>query len=602
MNKTININLAGIIFHLDEEAYEKLTSYLTRLKKQFQSQEGGDEILIDIEARIAEIFNARLINGREVVGIQDVDAMMGIMGQPEDYADVEDEEEKTSSKRPDGADTIHPNRRLYRDSDDNILGGVASGLAHYFSTDPIWIRLIFLALMFGGGFGFYLYVILWIVVPAATTTAQKLQMRGEKINITNIERSVKEELKGVSESVEKIAKRSKSSINSNKIGDVIEDIVNGIIRVLGSIFRIAFKILGIGFLVGGTIFLVVMVALMIGYGVDINGANFGFSEAQIYLDAILPNGFDINFIWLASFLTIIGPLSGLVYLGGRILFNYKMKNKLFLGLAGFATFVGIVLWIVLGITTATEFDSSEQLRTELALEPMDSTQAIEIRAEEGPYSMPHHGEWYIEDGEIVIDDVRFDVRPTYESEPYLEIIKRSQGPSERQAEYLAENTRMNVLQDGNILYVDRYLRTSAAEKYRAQSAKVILYLPVGYSVFFSTSSHEIIHNIENVTNTYDSRMINHIWYMSEEGLECLDCSKGFESNRSRGARSDFEAEWIEEAQRFEANPDTEEDLGPRTIPSIPSQNERKPVQQLNAEDTTVSEVGVYNYSDSIILV
>lgn len=569
MNKTININLAGIIFHMDEEAYERLTSYLRKLKAQFQSQDGGDEILMDIEARIAEIFNSRMDGKREVVSMADVDAVIEIMGQPEDYAEAEEEETQSKSTSSTFDREYAGPKRLYRDSDDNILGGVAAGLAHYFGTDPIWFRLAFIALtLIGASAGFWLYIILWIVVPEAKTTAQKLQMRGERINISNIEKSVKEELRGVGKAMENIGKDERIRKGGKRIGKTIEDIVDAIISVIGSIFRVVFKIIGVALLFGGVIFLVVMFSAVVGYGVDINGANMGLSEATQYLSLILPTGYGVSYVWIASTLTVIFPLVGLVVLGGRILFNYRMHNKMIMSIAGVTSFVGLVMWMVLGFATARDFDSHETVRNGYSLTQFDKETAIEVITADQNFDIKSHSRWGIDGDKIVVKAVEFDVRQTRTREqPYIEIVRKSQGASDDQAEELARNIEIDVVSEGNRLIIDEYIQIAKGDKYRAQEVDVVLYLPVGYSVYLSHSSKKVVHDIDNVRNIHDRHMIDQIWIMTEAGLACADCPEDWEA-REIESQDDWEDQWIEDAQEM--------DKQERNIPKRPSDEEELP--------------------------
>ena len=152
MNKTININLAGIIFHLDEVAFEKFKTYLSNVKTALGKEESGEEIIADIEARIAEIFNLRMKeNGSQVVDLSDVVFIIETLGQPEAFVDEsENEVPKSSSKE---------TRRFFRNPDEKVIGGVCSGIGAYFDIDPVWIRVLFLVLLFFTGIGFITYVI-----------------------------------------------------------------------------------------------------------------------------------------------------------------------------------------------------------------------------------------------------------------------------------------------------------------------------------------------------------------------------------------------------------------------------------------------------------
>ena len=184
MNKTININLGGFFFHIDEIAYQKLRTYLASISKSLSDDaHGKNEIIADIEARISELLSEKITDARQVVSESDIEDIIVIMGQPEDYTEAEEaySDASYSYKRNSAS-----GKKLFRDGDDKFLGGVASGIAHYFNIDTIWVRLLFLVITIAGvGAGFLVYIALWILLPEAKTTAEKLQMEGEPVNIDN---------------------------------------------------------------------------------------------------------------------------------------------------------------------------------------------------------------------------------------------------------------------------------------------------------------------------------------------------------------------------------------------------------------------------------
>jgi phage shock protein PspC (stress-responsive transcriptional regulator) len=206
MNKIFNINLGGYPFVIDDEAYFKLDKYLSHIKKHFSKSEGCDEIISDIEARIAELFNEHL-KGQPIVSMREVDEVIKTMGTPKDFGDADESyraEERTSETA--AGTKYRSGKRLYRDTDDKVVAGVCSGLAAYFGVeDPLIFRLIF-AVLFFSGVGFIAYLIFWIAVPAAKTSAEKLSMKGEPINVTNIARKVEEELNNLSNTITDFAK------------------------------------------------------------------------------------------------------------------------------------------------------------------------------------------------------------------------------------------------------------------------------------------------------------------------------------------------------------------------------------------------------------
>jgi phage shock protein PspC (stress-responsive transcriptional regulator) len=190
MKITVSINLGGQFFNIDEDAYAELKIYLRNLELHFAGEESSSEILSDIEARMAEIFRTKLTSYKQVITIDDVREVIAILGMPEDISDSEGD----SSGRKSSSSGYH---RMYRDPDHRIIGGVCAGMGAYWDIDPIIIRIIFVALIFAGGIGAIVYLILYVVLPEARTTAQKIEMKGEPVNIHNIKEAVKKEFDSV---------------------------------------------------------------------------------------------------------------------------------------------------------------------------------------------------------------------------------------------------------------------------------------------------------------------------------------------------------------------------------------------------------------------
>ena len=197
MKKNVSINIGGVIFHIEEDGFEKLRSYLDSITNYFSSFDDSREIIDDIENRIAEIFLAKLNEVNQVISLTDVEEVIGVMGTTKDFEatievdeKVEDQKEKmpeteTADEEPTGKDFggKAASKRLYRDGRRKIFGGVASGIAHYFELDPLWIRLLFIALLvnvfFGGlsGFTVLAYLVLWIVVPLNNELEDDVKLR-----------------------------------------------------------------------------------------------------------------------------------------------------------------------------------------------------------------------------------------------------------------------------------------------------------------------------------------------------------------------------------------------------------------------------------------
>ena len=185
MKITVSINLGGYSFNIDEDAYAELKRYLKNLELHFAGEESSSEILSDIESRMAELLRAKLTNYKQVINIEDVHQIITVLGTPEDISDTEGPTLRDKFSSP----GYH---RMYRDTDHRVIGGVCAGIAAYWDIELWLVRLIFFVLVMMG-VGILIYLILYIVLPEAKTTAEKIAMKGNPVNIHNIKDSVKKE-------------------------------------------------------------------------------------------------------------------------------------------------------------------------------------------------------------------------------------------------------------------------------------------------------------------------------------------------------------------------------------------------------------------------
>src|SRR5690606_39039155 len=235
-NKTIIININGIIFHIEEEAYDVLQAYMVDVKKHFGHSIDSQEIVSDIENRIAEMFSERLNDQKAVILMEDVKEVCAQMGKVEDF-DIDEEPTDDFTQEP--IYSYREDRSLFRDPDDKILGGVCSGLGHYFGLESKWVRLLFLIVFFFGGAGLLVYIVLWIVLPKAKTRADKMKMRGEPANLENFKRSFQEEMGDVKRNFSEAGERAKTSLNNSNSN------LNSFVEMLGKIIIVFIKIIGI---------------------------------------------------------------------------------------------------------------------------------------------------------------------------------------------------------------------------------------------------------------------------------------------------------------------------------------------------------------------
>lgn len=210
MKKTLNINIKGIIFHLDEDAYLTLNAYLEEINIHFKNKKGQEEIINDIENRIVELFQQKLNNKKQVIVMEDVEEVISIMGHPADFDEDSEEEHASTLYQSKGK------KQLFRNIDDRMLGGVCSGLGAYFNIDATIVRIIFLLALFLAGGSILVYVVLWIVIPPARTVSEKLEMQGDPVTISNIEKAFKEEMNEIKDKLDDLTEQAKQAFKKKK--------------------------------------------------------------------------------------------------------------------------------------------------------------------------------------------------------------------------------------------------------------------------------------------------------------------------------------------------------------------------------------------------
>lgn len=329
MKKTYSINISGFIFNIDEDAYEKLLNYLNTLKLKFTNAAESEEIIKDIESRIAELFQEKL-QKTQVITIDHVNEIIGILGTPEEINDdSQEEQDKKEQKSEDRS-----NRRLYRDPDNRIIGGVSSGLAAYFNIDRLLMRIIMAATFFFSGP--LLYILLWVLIPEAKTTAQKLEMSGEKINIENIEKSIKNEFKKVKKSFNEYKDKGYKESQS-----ALDNFVSIILNLAHFFVRVIMIVIGVGFVLAGILVLIALIGGSFTQNIGPNGFNLRFLS-----DIFLTDG-NIDMVLLSICLIIGIPVVSIIIAGIKLLFRIKSKNRIFKWtLFGFWIFALIMLAVL----------------------------------------------------------------------------------------------------------------------------------------------------------------------------------------------------------------------------------------------------------------
>lgn len=541
MNKTVNINLAGIFFHIDEDAYLKLQRYLEAIKRSFTDSQGRSEIIADIEARIAELFNERVQNTKQVIGISQVDEVISIMGQPEDYLvddEIFEDEPKTSYKT-----NTTPSKKLFRDTDNSYIGGVSSGLAHYFGVDAIWIRLAWILLIFGAGTGVLLYILLWILVPEAKTTAEKIMMAGEPVNISNIEKKIKDGFDNVTGTVTDVAKNVSDSVSgaAKNVSDAAKKVdfkkqtnkvkssSSAFFDTIGEIFMFFFKVFAkfIGLLLTfiGAVTIIALIIAFFSVGIlDMIPGNFSH-----FLNA------GNTPIWLASLFGLFAvgvPFFFLFYLGLKILIN-NLKS---IGNVAKFTLLGVWLISVIGLTVIVINEAREHAFTEtytvkhtLNIKSNDTLRIKMASNDIIDNRFNRNGSFKIintKNGSKTMynSDVNLIVRSTTDSTAFINLKKRADGSDYDKAINRAKNINYNYNLNNNTLLLDAFLTTEIDNKFGDQEVEIILYLPEGSFAKFHTNTESFLGYYKNSSDIVSANNTNHLLKIIEDDVTCLDCT------------------------------------------------------------------------------
>lgn len=538
MNKTVTINISGIIFHIEEEAFEKLSKYLNTIKGYFSNTDGGNEIMGDIEARIAEMLQTKTSAVKQVVLMADVDSVIETMGRPEEFAGDQQQDNTYQQQQ---NHTYQANnsakKRIFRDPDHKAVAGVCSGIAAYFDVDVVWIRLAMFLLIFFAGVSIWVYIILWIVIPEAKTTADKLAMRGEKIDINNISKTVMDEAEQVKKRIEKYGNDFKNR-DFSQPRNAIEKIANFIRNffiLLGKLFA---RLIGLILLIFGVMFMLVLLSTIFGF--SIIGANTEFND-WINLFFLERSHYTVGIIGITLFFGV--PILMMIYGGVKLLFKIHYTNRWLNLSAGLVWLSGFVIALFIGITTGKDFGNGGKIKEQVQLIQHDTLYLTLNNNKELMNKLNiQDDEYQTNRGRIRINNRRSDymiglngnskfiagrsslnIVPSLTQDFELYIIKEARGEDKRSATERAKKIDYKTMQQGNTISFDDLFTVAENEKFRLQEVHILLKVPRGKVIHLDKNLEHFISDIENVTNTFDGDMINRRWIMNKEGLTCIDC-------------------------------------------------------------------------------
>ncbi len=537
MNKTININLAGIFFHIDENAYIKLQHYLEAIKQSFTDTQGQSEIISDIEARIAELFSTHLEDHKHVISTAEVDEVIAIMGQPEDYI-VDDTIFEEAPKQHTYAQTKTNStlKRLFRDTDNSYVGGVCSGLGHYFGIDAIWIRLAWILLISAAGGGLFIYILLWILVPEAKTTAEKIIMTGEPVTISNIEKKVKDGFNTVSDTVNDMAKNVKDATakidvetHKNRIKSSSKSFFGTISEGLVTFLKLFSRCIGGGLMLIG---IVVIIGLVLGLPA-LNIMSTIQEPPLPFYDFFNSSGIPLGLTSLIIFFLVGIPFFFLFYLGLKLLIiNLKSIGNI-------AKFSLLGLWLlslvgvaVIGIIKASERAFEQSYFEKTTALPLKAKDTLYVKmATQTLFPIEHHkrGERYKLNYDstntkmLYSKDVGIVVKSTTDSIASISIKKNAKARTYGKALERAKAINYKYHFSANTLILDPFSKTAAHFNNGEQAVNIILYVPEHSVVYFSGRTQYHLYRRTHYGNIINTKKTNQFLEVLDGTTKCLDC-------------------------------------------------------------------------------
>lgn len=524
MKKTFTINISGTVFHIEEDAYEVLQKYLINLKNHFGNNEEGKEIVSDIEARIAEIFSGKAQNEKDVITLEWVNEIIETMGTPEDFNEEGDEDDSIAAE-------AKRKRRLYRDPEHRVLGGVCGGLAAYFNMDPVILRIIFVVLFFAtSGAGLLAYIILWIAVPKALTTAQRLEMRGQEATVKNIEKSIKDEVKEVKESYKKF-KESDTYSKGKKSVEGAGDVVYNVFKV---ILKIIVIIIGVLLIISGFFGVLGLISSMVIGHSFVDGWPLVWSP-EVHFPGFLNHFVEpgtVTFGLIAVTILAGIPLLAILYVGTKLVFRYKSNNAA-IGLSMVGLWlIALVALVTVSASQVGNYKSRSSVTNNETIS-CQNCQTLYLKTGENKYEDYSTMDWEIEDlkvvlvdgEEVMLGEPRLDVEKTSSENFIITIKKSSRGRSREAAKEATEDIIYSYTISDSTMVFDPYFIIKEGGKWRGQEIDITIKVPEGKSIYLEENMKDIIHDIENVSNTWDADMLKKFWIMKPDGLTQKETSE-----------------------------------------------------------------------------
>lgn len=485
MNRTVSIHIQGFAFILEDQAYEVLRKYLNDLSTILEHEEGKDEILQDIELRVVELLQEKG-SIQQVVQLEQIQAIIQVLGNPEEFGTTD--QNTASQDAAQNASAPSADKRFFRDTDSPLLGGVASGVAAYFNIDVVFIRVAFVLFTMVFGSGVPIYILLWIITPAAKTASEKLQMKGRPVNVESIKSEFKEAAERVEKKTHKWSQQLKTGSN---LSSGLGRLANFIKTALG-VFLILF---GLSLIISLGVFLLIDPKMI---PAQINGEFTSLGElSSLFFETEALNSYTylgvalVGFSWgLTSLLT-----------GFRLLLSFQSKwLKMGYFAFGSLTVVGFILIFYVGVATTKDFAIDSELSKEISTYSGDSLSLVisnelhlkafnqqKLNLSANGFEMSKHpdqGLILAENGKLYHSGIVINYEESTDSLYHIRVLKSANASSYMKANIRAAHIHFPCKLEGKALTFASGFTFPAEDRMRDQEVEIVIMVPVGKTVFW----------------------------------------------------------------------------------------------------------------------
>ncbi len=532
MNKTIIININGIVFHIEEDAYEILKNYMTDVKRHFMNSADSLEITTDIENRIAEMFGELLLkDNKQVIVEQDVQWIIEQMGSVEDFEQAENDPKNTAN-----TNSFYTNagvRRLFRDPDNHLAGGVCAGIANYFDIDIVWARLAFAISFVFFGFGLILYLILWLVIPKAITRADRMAMKGKKLNLEGFKKNFEEELGSMRDNLSSFQQEVKPFVYTAR--DFIGDFFHHFGTFINTIGKLLIKLLGVFIIIGcicGIGFILVAFVGLIGFGTFPPFHNLPYQLLKHH---------HAEYIYISAFLITVIPLLSIIIITLKGIFNTGSINRstgtttLVIWICAICVFIYHVAGIVSEYRASATFSETINIKpnknntyylklNDLRYFTAKDSVRLDLKNLKPNIKVtePANGS---DDLETVFQNhnVHINIERSDINQPSLVELFKARGHDYYSALTNARNAKYIFTQQDTVLKFDHRLYPIKQDLWHDEEVYITLKMPLNAKLVIDGELSRILENADiyncNVTNKRDDA-INATFIMTDNGLQC----------------------------------------------------------------------------------